>query len=170
VASGKDAGEAVAAFLEREAREGRLTLVGRSDTAWDVLVPSYWKEAVPVSVEVRERTLRAEAFFMRAPEENADRVYKLLLERNLDSRLWRFPANDAGDVSLVAEMPLPAVTEEELDQLLGGLFMLTDETYKPYFRLAFETALSEQVAAGGPGLDQPPPWAKDWDNPKPPAT
>jgi hypothetical protein len=169
VTAPEGAAQTVSGFLEREASEGRLTLVGRSERAWDILVPSYWKEAVPVSIEVRERTVRAEAFFMRAPQENADRVYKLLLERNLGSRLWRFASNEAGDVSLVAELPLGGVSDEELDQLIGGLFVLTDETYKPYFQLAFETALAEQVAAGGPGLDQPPPWAKDWDSPKPPA-
>jgi hypothetical protein len=151
----------VAAYLQGEAEEGRLSLIGSSERAWDVMVPSYWKESVSASLVLGERTLRAEAFFMRAPDENAGDAYRLLLERSLNSRQWRFAVTETGDVSLVADVPLAAVTETELDQLMGGLVTLTDETYRPYFRLAYATALAEQVADGGPGLDQPPPWAKE---------
>lgn len=148
-------------YLEREAAEGRVSLIGRSQRAWDVMVPSYFKESVPVSFGLGERCLRAEAFFMRAPEDNAGPAFHLLLHRNLRSRWWRFAATEAGDVSLVAEIAPVAVTDDLLDQVFGELVSLTDETYRPYFRLAYERALAEQVALGGPGLDQPPPWARD---------
>ena len=162
----EDVAARVLSFLEGEAKEGRITLLGRSDRAWDVMVPSYWKETVSASLELGSRTLRAEAFFMRSPEDNPAEAYRLLLQRNLMSRLWRFASNEEGDVSLVAEVPVAGVDEEQLDQILGGLVAITDETYRPYFELAFETALAEQVEKGGPGLDQPPPWAKDWDRPR----
>ena len=163
-----DAASRTRAFLEGEDREGRITLIGKGARAWDVLVPSYWKETISLSLELGDRTLRAEAFFMRSPEENSGQAYKLLLERNLASKLWRFASNEAGDISLVAEIPGDAVTDEELDQMLGGLVRLTDETYRPFFELAFETALREQVERGGPGLDAAPPWAATWDQPASP--
>lgn len=151
----------IRAHLEREAAEGRLTLLASSERAWDLMVPSYWKESISASLTISERTLRAEAFFMRGPEENAGPAYQLLLHRNGSSHLWRFAANEAGDTMLLADVPAGCVDEDLLDQLLGGLLTLTDETYRPYFTLAYSTALAEQVAKGGPGLDQPPPWAKD---------
>jgi hypothetical protein len=160
-----EAGEVIGSYLRAEAAEGRLTILGTGDRTWDVMVASYWKESISCSLEIGDRTLRAEAFFMRAPEDNPGPAYRLLLERNLRSRMWRFAANESGDVSLVAEVPLAALAEEGLDQLLGGLVTLTDETYRPYFRLAYERALAEQVARGGPGLDQAPPWARDWEPP-----
>lgn len=160
-----DLGARVSRYLEAEAAEGRLSLVGSGPNAWDVMVPSYWKESVPVSLSLGDRTLRAEAFFMRAPEDNVGAAYRLLLERNLSSRLWRFAANAAGDVTLLAEAPMEAVDGALLDQLFGGLVSLTDETYRPFFKLAYERSLAEQVARGGPGLDQPPPWAREWDSP-----
>jgi hypothetical protein len=157
----------VLGFLKARADEGLVTLLGATDRAFDVMVPSYWKESIAVTLEIGERSLRAEAFFMRAPEDEAGRAYGVLLERNHRSRAWRFAAGETGDVWLVADLPLPVVDEESLDQLLGGLVTLVDETYRPYFRLAFAAALAEQVAAGGPGIDAVPPWAADPHRPAP---
>jgi hypothetical protein len=126
-----------------------------------VLVTSEWKETVMATLRVGERSLRAEAFFLRAPEDPAGPAYRVLLERNLRPGAWRFAASEAGDVWLIAEVPLPAVDAEVLDRLLGGLVALTDETYRPYLRLGFATALAQQVARGGPGIDAPPPWARE---------
>ena len=53
--------------LRAEADEGRITLLGSTGWAFDVLVPSDWKETVAATLEVGERSLRAEAFFLRAP-------------------------------------------------------------------------------------------------------
>ena len=147
--------------LEREAAEGRLTVLGFREGAADVLVPSEWKETIAATLWVGERSLRGEAFFLRAPEDPPGPAYRVLLERNLRPGAWRFAASEAGDVWLIAEVPLLAVDAEVLDRLLGGLVALTDETYRPYFRLAFGAALTEQVARGGPGLDSPPPWARE---------
>lgn len=150
----------VLGFLREQADEEALTLLGSSEEAWDVLLPSYWKETIAVSLELAEWTLRAEAFFMRAPEDNRAEAFKLFLERNRRSGPWRFAANEEGDISLLAAIPRAAVTEEELDRLLGSLIRLTDETYVPAMKLGYERGLAEQVERGGPGLDQPPPWAR----------
>ncbi|HEY1330293.1 MAG TPA: YbjN domain-containing protein [Actinomycetota bacterium] len=157
--------ERVRAFLDREAADGLVTVLGSTERAWDVMVPSYWKESIALSLEVRDRTLRAEAFFMRGPDEDEGPAYQLLLQRNQTSRAWRFSASEAGDVWLVADVPLEAVDDEGLDRLLGEVVTITDETYRPYFRVAFRTALDDQVRRGGPGIDQAPPWARAADAP-----
>src|SRR5436309_3336949 len=54
--------------LGQEAAEGRLSLLGSTGLAFDVLVPSEWKESIAATLEVGERSLRAEAFFLRAPD------------------------------------------------------------------------------------------------------
>lgn len=114
-----DVARLVDAYLRGEADAGTLTLMGSAEDAWDVLLPSYWKEGLAVSLVLGDWTLQAEAFFMRAPEENRDRAYHLLLQRNAKSGPWRFCANEEGDVSMVAAIPRQAVTEGELDRLLG---------------------------------------------------
>lgn len=152
--------ELVLAFLRERAEEESLTLLGTSDAAWDVLLPSYWMETIAVSLELGGWNLRAEAFFMRAPEENRAEAFHLFLQRNNRSGPWRFAASQDGDVSLLAALPRAAVTEEELDRLLGSLIQITDETYVPAMKLGYERGLAEQVERGGPGVDQPPPWAR----------
>lgn len=155
-----DLTEVVDAYLAQGAKEEHLTVIGQADGVWDVMVPSYWKESITVSLRLGDWNLQAEAFFMRAPEENRAEAYHLLLQRNSRSGPWRFCANEEGDVVLSAVLPKEAVTGEELDRLLGALVVLTDETYVPYMKLGYERGLEEQVSKGGPGLDQPPPWAK----------
>ncbi|MEX0833745.1 MAG: YbjN domain-containing protein [Actinomycetota bacterium] len=149
--------------LERflEGHSDDLTVIGRSGRTWDVLVPSYWKETVAVSIALGDRSLRCDCFFMLAPEENAEQVYKTLLRRNERSHVWKFVASAEGDVGLLAELPAAAVTEEELELLFGTLVTLVDDTYVPYMKLGFATSLAEQVRKGGPGLDRPPPWVKE---------
>lgn len=159
IAERADPAAAVEAFLQDHRED--VTVLGSREGAWDLLVPSYWKESIAVSLELGERHLRAEAFFMRAPEDNRAETYHLFLQRNLRSGPWRFCANPAGDLLLLALIPRPAVTEEELDRLLGTLVQVTDETYVPAMKLGYQRGLEEQVRRGGPGLDQPPPWARD---------
>jgi hypothetical protein len=161
--------ESIGAYLQREADEGRLTLVASAERAWDVLIPSYWKEAVAVSLTLGDHHLRAESFFLRAPEENRASAFHLLLQRNQRSGPWRFATNEEGDVMLLALIPIDAVSENEIDRLLGAFVQVTDETYRPYMELAFERSLREQVERGGPGLDATPPWARDGWPPEPPS-
>ncbi|HEX6263481.1 MAG TPA: YbjN domain-containing protein [Actinomycetota bacterium] len=150
----------ILAFLRERAQEEELTLLASSDRAWDVLLPSYWKETLAVSLELGDWNLRGESFFMRGPEENRAETFHLLLQRNRRPGPWRFAANEGGDISLLASIPRAAVTEEELDRLLGSLVQITDETFVPAMKLGYERGLAEQVERGGPGLDQPPPWAR----------
>ncbi|MBI4259905.1 MAG: YbjN domain-containing protein [Actinobacteria bacterium] len=156
-----DPARTIEAFLVE--REGFLRVIGRAEGAWDVLVPSYWKESVACSVNLGARSLRAECFFMRAPEEGHAEVYRLLLQRNARAYLWKFTVNDEGDAGLVAEVPLDSVTDGSLDLLFGTLVTLVDETYVPYMKAGYATSLAEQVRQGGPGLDRPPPWAAEWE-------
>jgi hypothetical protein len=155
-----DPAELVDAYLRNEAKEERLTMIGQADGVWDVMVPSYWKESIAVSLRLGDWNLQAEAFFMRAPEDNRAEAYHLLLQRNARGGSWRFCANEEGDVLLVALLPKEAVNEDGLDRLFGTLVVLTDETYVPYMKLGYERGLDEQVSKGGPGVDHPPPWAK----------
>jgi hypothetical protein len=152
--------EVIDAFLDEEVHE--LTVIARNDTSWDVLVPSYWRERIALSLNLGEAHLRGDAFFLRAPDENREQAFALLLRRNERSHVWKFAVNEVGDVSLNCELPIAAIGTEELDVLFGSLVSIVDETYVPYMKTAFASALEEQIAKGGPGLDRPP-WADEWE-------
>ena len=150
---------AIDRFLGENAKH--ITLVARGETSWDVSVPSYWREVIAVSMDLNDAHLRCDAFFLRAPDERRDAAYALLLRKNARAHVWKFAVNDVGDVSLVCELPRTAIDLEELDTLFGSLITLVDDTYVPYMKIAFGTALEQQVRDGGPGLDAPP-WAGEW--------
>jgi hypothetical protein len=148
-------------FLVENAKH--ITVVARGKASWDVSVPSYWREAIAVSLNLSDAHLRCDAFFLRAPDEKPGASYALLLRKNARAHVWKFTVNDVGDVSLVCELPCTAIDLEELDTLFGALITLVDDTYVPYMKMAFGTALEKQVRSGGPGLDAPP-WAGEWTN------
>lgn len=148
-------------FLAENAKH--ITLIARGGSSWDVSVPSYWREVIAVSMNLSDTHLRCDAFFLRAPDEKHDEAYALLLRKNSRAHVWKFSVNEVGDVSLVCELPRAAIDPDELDTLFGSLITLVDETYVPYMKLAFATALEKQVRDGGPGLDAPP-WAGEWSN------
>lgn len=156
----EDARAVIDGFLDETAAD--VTVVARAPRAWDLLVPSYWKETVALSLNLGEEALRGDAFFLRAPDERRDDAYHLLLRRNERAHVWKFATNDVGDVSLVCEVPIDAIDASSIDRLFGTLITLTDETYVAYMKIAFGTALDEQIARGGPGLDRPP-WADRWE-------
>ena len=151
---GSPAAEELDRFLREN--EDHIIVVARDANVWDVLVPSYWKETVSVSLHITETHLRGDAFFLRAPDERAADAYRLLLRRNERAHVWKFSVNDVGDVSVTCELPVAAIDANELDRLFGRLISLVDETYEPYMRIAFGSALEEQVRRGGPGLGRPP--------------
>jgi hypothetical protein len=83
---------------------------------------------------------------MRAPDEDRERVYDLLLRRHLRSYTLRFALHPDGDLLLVGVLPLGAVTDDELDRMLGQLLTVADETFDEALRLGFATYISREQA------------------------
>jgi hypothetical protein len=59
------------------------------------------------------------AFVARRPDENHERVYRWLLERNLKLYGVAFALDHMGDIYLDGRLPLSSVTPDELDRLLA---------------------------------------------------
>jgi len=125
----------------------------RAQREWGVLVPTAIRGDLPVHVLAAERTLAMRAFFMRGPDRRQLDVHRRLLRRNLSGYLWRFAVDDDGDVWLLAELPLPALGEGTIEQALGALSTLVDETYETAVRTGFD--VPDDVPLG------PPPEARD---------
>lgn len=116
-----------------------------------VRVPTVRRGLVAVLVETGERTLRADAFFMRGPDRDHEAVYRRVLQRNLEGGRWHFALDGDGDLYLVLRIPLAGVDARTLDELLGEFSMTVDETFEGIMRLGFD------VPAGTP--TGPPPAA-----------
>lgn len=118
--------------------------------AWRVDVPCVDRRSITVGLAADERTLRMQAFMMRAPDRRHDEVHRRLLRKNLDMKAtgpWRFAIDDDGDVYVIADVPLAGVDGATLDGLLGALSALVDATWAGLVRTGF--VVPENPVANG---------------------
>jgi hypothetical protein len=129
----------------------RATL-GSSDLAWreirdgvfTVELPGERKLSTPCRLDVGEHALGVHAFVARQPDENHERVYRWLLERNLRLFGVSFAVDHAGDIYLDGRLPLLAVTPEELDRVLGSVLTYADESFNTILELGFATSIRKE--------------------------
>jgi hypothetical protein len=133
---------AVEAFLaETEVRAERLD-GGR----WFLVLAGERKLGIGVHLQVGDRTMRVESFFMRAPEERREQLYRDLLLRQATSYVLRFTLDESGDLFVVGQVPLLAVTPEEVDRVVGSVLDLCDSAYLPAVEVGFASSLAAERA------------------------
>ena len=84
------------------------------------------------------------AFVARQPDENHERVYRWLLERNLKMFGVAFAVDAVGDIYLDGRLPLAAVTADEIDRLLGAVLTYADESFNTILELGFATSIRRE--------------------------
>jgi hypothetical protein len=93
-----------------------------------------------------EHSLQVEAFFCRQPDENHAAFYRFLLERSARMYGVHFSLDRTGDVYLTGRLPLSAVSEAELDTLLGCVLTYSDETFNEAIKIGFTGAIRREWA------------------------
>jgi hypothetical protein len=93
---------------------------------------------------VAEHALVVEAFVCRQPDEAHEEVYRYLLRRN--ARLYgvHYTIDSSGDVYLVGRVGLHAVTEDELDRILGQVLEAADGDFNSLLEIGFATAIRRE--------------------------
>lgn len=109
-------------------------------------LPGERRLQTPVRVEIGPHTVAVDAFVCRRPDEQHERVYRWLLERNLRTYGVAFAVDGLGDIYLHGRLPLSVVTVEELDRLLGALLATSDESFNTLLELGFESAIRQEWA------------------------
>ena len=107
-------------------------------------LPGEKKLQTPVRLDVGAHALAVHAFVCRRPDENHERVYRWLLERNLRMYSVAFAVDRLGDIYLDARLPLGAVTAEELDRLLGSVLANADESFNAILELGFASSIRKE--------------------------
>ena len=75
---------------------------------------------------IRQRTLHHETQVMPAPEVNMAETFEYLLKKNADLYQMRFALGAEDAIYLVGEVPVDAVTDEELDRIVGSSLAYVD--------------------------------------------
>jgi len=121
----------VVAAVERDVESG--------ERRWFVRVKGEEKDVFTIWFTLRQRTLHYETYMMPAPEENHAALYEQLLRRNekLYGAAFAIGVEDA--VFLVGQLDNGAVTDDELDRVLGSLYQWVEQFFRPAMRIGFAT-------------------------------
>lgn len=124
------------ADLEHEggARDGELV----------VTLPGEKKLKTVVSLVVGEQALSISAFVIRNADENHEEFYRHLLRRNLRMPLLAYSIDASGDVYVGGRIPLRAVTEELVDQVLGVVLDAADAPFNELLLLGFRSSMQKE--------------------------
>ena len=123
-----------------------------SDLAWEQLgggrftvdLPGEKKLTTPCRLDVGDHSLAVHAFVARNPDENHERVYRWLLERNLRTYAVAFAVDHAGDIYLDGRLPLCAATAPEIDRLLGAVLAYADDSFNTILELGFASSIRKE--------------------------
>lgn len=138
--------DAAAQIDEWFASQPQLDVERLGDHGWLTVLAGERKRGIPVYLELGGHTLVIESFFMTAPDERHDEVFRYLLQRNLRTYTLRFAIYDNGDIMLVGVVPRHAVTTDEIDRTMGQLLSVADDSYWPAIRLGFTEYIEREQA------------------------
>lgn len=133
-----------AQVIERALKDAELAWENPEPHSYVVTLPGTKKLSTTCSLVVGRHTLSLNAFVVRRPDENHEAVYRWLLERN--TRLYgvSYAVDRLGDVFLVGRLPLAAVTEQELDRLLGTVLENADGSFNTLLELGFASSIRKE--------------------------
>ncbi|MEU8590204.1 YbjN domain-containing protein [Streptomyces sp. NPDC048664] len=109
-----------------------------------VKLPGTRKLSTTLSLIVGKHSLSLNAFVIRHPDENEPAVHRWLLERNLKLYGVSYSVDQLGDIYLTGRLPLAAVTEDELDRLLGSVLEAADGSFNTLLELGFASAIRKE--------------------------
>jgi Putative bacterial sensory transduction regulator len=109
-----------------------------------VKLPGEHKLATMCWLVAGDHALLVEAFVMRQADENRERLYDFLLQRNARMYGVAFSLDRNGDVYLVGRLPLAAVTADEIDRLLGAVLTYADENFDTMLEIGFGSAIRRE--------------------------
>ncbi|MFI6347757.1 YbjN domain-containing protein [Streptomyces sp. NPDC050560] len=132
------------AVLESALRGAELEWDSPEEGHYVVTLPGTRKLSTTLSLRLGRHTLSLNAFVIRHPDENHEAVHRWLLERNLRLYGVSYAVDRLGDVYLTGRLPLAAVTEEEIDRLLGSVLEAADGSFNTLLELGFASAIRKE--------------------------
>ena len=111
-----------------------------------VTLPGEKKLQTHCALIVGDHSLSINAFVIRKPDENKEKVFEYLLTKNASMYSVAFAVNELGDIYLVGRLPLKAVTEQEIDRILGAVLQYADSSFNPLLELGFSSAIRREWA------------------------
>jgi len=136
--------DAAIATVRSTLEETELEWEELSKGMFSVTLPGERKLQTPCRLDVGEHSFAVHAFVARHVDENHERVYQWLLERNLKLFGVAFAIDHHGDIYLDGRLPLTSVTPDEVDRLLGAVLTYADESFNTILELGFGSSIRKE--------------------------
>ncbi len=111
-----------------------------------ITLPGEKKLQTHCALIVGDHSLSINAFVIRKPDENETEVHAWCLAKNASLFGIAFAINEVRDIFLVGRLPLVAVTDQEIDRLVGSVLQVSDSSFNPLLELGFANAIRREWA------------------------
>jgi hypothetical protein len=118
----------------------------RDESTFFVTLPGEKKLETHCALIVGDYSLSINAFVIRKPDENQATVHEWCMKKNAEMYGVAYAINDMGDIFLVGRLPLNAVTDREIDRLLGAVLQYSDSAFNPLLEMGFASAIRREWA------------------------
>jgi len=109
-----------------------------------LVLPGERKQQTTVLLALDPLAVAINAFVVRKPDENAEAVYRWLLERNGAIYAVAYSLDHLGDIYLTGRVPLRHFDEAELDAILGSVLENSDGAFNQLLELGFASAIRRE--------------------------
>ena len=117
-----------------------------SESAYLLTLPGERKLQTHCALVLGDQSLSINAFVIRKPDENEGAVHAWCMSKNAGMYGIAFATNEFGDIFLVGRLPLGAVTDREIDRLVGAVLQYSDSSFNPLLELGFANAIRREWA------------------------
>jgi hypothetical protein len=128
------------------------TALAELDVPWSESAPGLFSVSLPgtrklvteCALEVGRYTVQLRAFVARHPDENAEGVFRWLLERNLKLVGVAFSVDALGDIYLTGRIPLDELSTAGVDRILGTVADASDSSFNVILELGFAASIQRE--------------------------
>ena len=118
----------------------------KDEATYLITLPGQTKQQTHCALIVGDHSLSINAFVIRKPDDNQAGVHAYCMLKNAGMYGIAFATNELGDIFLVGRLPLFAVTDRELDRLVGSVLQYSDSSFNPLLELGFANAIRREWA------------------------
>lgn len=104
---------------------------------WFVRLRGEARDHITVWLTLGDYTLTHETYVMPAPAERAGELYEFLLRRNRSLYGMAFAIGEEDAVYLCGHVPLTALSDDELDRVVGSVYAYVEQWFEPAMRIGF---------------------------------
>jgi hypothetical protein len=104
---------------------------------WYVRFGCEGRDAATIYLDIHQRTLRAELYFLPDPPGNHEDLYRFLLRCNHDRYGVHFSIGPDGDCYLVGRVLLDHLDVAELDRLIGACYEVTERWFQAAVQIGY---------------------------------